>query len=368
MDSQLLSGAPAPSATQSKPRRSRRFGIAVAVVVGGLLLGEAVLQVRGYIRTGRSAADLATGETAVAMNEALGVRTYRPNYTLTKPDPGFRFVTNSLGLRSPEIAPQRAPGEYRIIVAGASTVAGAYSKTNELTFSGQLETALRKTMPGTVNVVNAGVEGYKIADIEALIDRALIKQAPSMMMVYSGFNDLGAICGATRPPKKTGWQVPEFGMPDWVMSRQLIAKNTLALREPPVRLGIVDPARYFPAAYPATLDRIVTKLKAANIQPVLLTSARSYRGASDKEATKLAESTLFFHSCMNLAGLHKASEMFNQAVVDVARKHGVQVIDIAAAIPHGRAHFVDANHFTLKGDRLAAEVIHAALADVIPSK
>lgn len=332
------------------------------------MLGETVLQVRGYIRTGRSAADLATGETAVAMNEALGVRTYRPNFALKKPDPNFRFVTNSQGFRSPEISAQQAPGEYRIIVAGASTVAGAYSKTNELTFPGQLETALRKTVPGTVNVVNAGVEGYKIADIEVLIDRALIKQAPSMMLVYSGNNDLGAICGATRPPKSAVWDMPQPGLPDWVMSRQLISKNTLALREPPMRLGIVDPARYFPASYPATLDRIVTKLKAANIVPVLMTNARSYRGVPDKEAAKLAESTLFFHSCMDLAGLHKASEMFNQAIADVARKHDVKLIDLASAVPSGRDHFVDANHFTLKGDTVAAQTIHAALADIIVSR
>lgn len=299
------------------------------------------------------------------MNETYGVRTYRPNFTLKKPDPAYRFFTNSSGFRSPEIAPQRRPGEYRIIVAGASTVVGAYSKTNELTFPAQLESILRKTLPGKVNVVNAGIEGYRISDIETLIDRALVKQAPSMLMIYSGLNDIGAICGATRPAKADRWAVPVPRLPHWVMTKQLISKNTLALREPPVRLGIVDPAKYFPAAYSATLDRIVTKLKAAGIKPVLLTSARSFRGVPDKEAAQLASSMLFFHSCMNLDGLHKAVEMFNQAVIDVAHKHDVQLIDIAAAMPSGREYFVDAYHFTQKGDRKAAELIHSALAGVI---
>ncbi|WP_312513424.1 SGNH/GDSL hydrolase family protein [Massilia sp.] len=365
MNTQLLAQAPAATAVKPVPRRARRFGITVAVILGTLALGETVLQVRSYIKSGRSAVDLVTGETAVAMNDAYGVRTYRPNFTLKMPDPKFRFVTNSQGFRSPEIAPRQAPGEYRIVVVGASTVAGAYSKTNELTFPGQLETALRKTLRVPVDVVNAGVEGYTIADIERLIDRALIKQAPSMMLVYSGYNDLSAICGATRPRKTDRWDVPQPALPHWVLSRQLISKNTLALREPPIRLGIVDPARYFPASYGATLDRIVIKLKAANIVPVLLTNARSYRGVAHKEAAKLAESSLFYHSCMNLDGLHKASEMFNRTIADVARKHDVKLIDLAAAIPSGRAHFVDAHHFTLKGDTVAAQVIHAALADVI---
>jgi len=138
------------------------------------------------------------------------------------------------------------------------------------------------------------------------------------------------------------------------------------VREPPIRLGIVDPAKYFPAEYPATLDRIVTKLKKANITPILLTTARSYRGVPAAEAEKLAASTLFFHSCMNLDGLHKASEMFNQAIVDVAERHKVKVIDIAANMPSGRQYFVDANHFTQKGDHRAAEIIHQALTGVLP--
>ena len=350
----------------SKATRPRRFSITLAVVLGSLVLGETALQVRSYLKTGRSAAALASGETVVAMNDTYGMRTYRPNYTLKRPDPHYRFVTNSHGFRSPEIAPRRAPGEYRIIVAGASTVAGAYSKTNELTFPGQLQAALRKTMPGPVNVVNAGVEGYKIKDIEALIDRALIKQAPSAMLIYSGLNDLGAICGATRAAKGEARAAPVADLPDWTLSRQLISKNTLLVREPPIRLGIVDPAKYFPAEYPATLDRIVTKLKKANITPILLTTARSYRGVPAAEAEKLAASTLFFHSCMNLDGLHKASEMFNQAIVDVAERHKVKVIDIAANMPSGRQYFVDANHFTQKGDHRAAEIIHQALTGVLP--
>lgn len=365
MENQLLAAAPQAVPQTGASKRPRRFIIALVVVVAGLTAGEAFLQVRNYVKTGRSAAALASGETVVAFNEAYGVRTYRPNYTLSKPDPSYRFVTNSHGFRSPEIAPKRAPEEYRIIVAGASTVAGLYSKTNELTFPGQLESALRKSLTGSVNVVNAGVEGYKIADIETLVDRALIKQAPSMVMIYSGLNDLGAICGATRERKEKSWSMPVPALPHWIMTRQLLSKNTLALREAPIRLGIVDPAKYFPADYPATLDRIVAKLKGAGITPVLLTTARSYKGVPDAEAKKLAESTLFFHTCMDLDGLHKASEMFNQAVVEVGRRQNIQVIDLAATMPSGREYFVDANHFTQKGDRKAAELIHAALNGIV---
>lgn len=352
-------------ASVSRVRSPRRFRIALAVMLAGLLAGEVVLQGRAYLKTGRSAAALASGETVVAMNEAYGVRTYRPNFSLKRTDPGYRFVTNSHGLRSPEIPAKRAPGEYRIIVSGASTVAGVYAHTNELTFPGQLQALFSETASGPVNVVNAGVEGYAVKDMERLIDRALIKQDPSMMVIYSGFVDLSTICGRMRAAKTKPQSAPVVNLPHWVMTRQLISKNTLALREPPIRLGIIDPADHFPQSYPETLDRIVTKLKKAGVVPVLVTSARSYRGLPDAQAAKLAESPLFFYSCLDLAGLNKASELFNQAVSDVARKHKVQLIDLANVMPPGREYFVDANHFTRKGDRKAAEIIHAVLAGVI---
>jgi lysophospholipase L1-like esterase/acyl carrier protein len=278
---------------QQKPQKAgvgapaapaKKAGLLVAglVALGVLVGGELALHLRSYVLTGRSdVLDVAMGKPRLIFNRAFGVKTYRPNMTDADPTDDLQFTTNALGFRSPDIASLPASGELRIVVVGASTVAGVFAKTNNETFPSMLEDQLRRAMPGRhVNVINAGVEGLMASELDVLVERAIIPLHPTIALIYAGFNDMALICKASAPATQSLQPVPALGaLPRWVMTSAVLSKYAFPLRQAPVRTGLVDPAKFFPASYGASLSRVVTRLKAAGIEPVLMTVclSRSFR-------------------------------------------------------------------------------------------
>lgn len=335
------------------------------VALAVLFVGEAALQARSYLKTGRSAINMVAGESRVMMNERFGVKTYRPY--LKDPNPGddVEFTTNALGFRSPDIAPIPAPNELRIAVVGASTVSGAYAKTNSATFPHLLEERLRQAMPGrSVNVINAGVEGYTVREIDHLVEHAIIPLRPNVVVIYPGFNDMAHICRAGSGKANVPLQpVAAPSLPGWVLTRELISKNTLALRETPVRTAKADLKTQFPPGYRQSLDSMVAKLNANGIKPVLLTVARAFKPGDGEAGKRLATTALFYNYCLDYNGLNEAGSLFNQTIADVAKSHGAALIDLGRMMPSGPKYFVDAAHFTRAGEELSSKLIYRELAN-----
>jgi acyl-CoA synthetase (AMP-forming)/AMP-acid ligase II/lysophospholipase L1-like esterase/acyl carrier protein len=346
--------------------RKKQPGLLVAglVALGLLAGGEAALQLRAYLVTGRSVLfEMAMDRTRLVFNKTCGVRTYRPNMADPDPTDDREFTTNSLGFRSPEIAPTPVPGELRIAVIGASTVAGVFAKTNNQTFPSLLEDHLRRSMPGrTVNVINAGVEGITMSEIDRLVERAIIPLRPSVVLVYAGFNDMALICKASAPVTQPLHPAPALRtVPPWVMTSALISKHALPLRQAPVGAGHVDPAKFFPESYGELLGKAVTRLKAAGIEPVLLTVARGFDAGDGEAGRKLATTALVYHHCLDYDGLVKAANMFNRTIADVAVRHHVDLIELGKKMPRGPKYFVDAAHFTSDGEHAASDIIYQDL-------
>lgn len=366
---ELLAGSqPRAASGPAKPRSPasshNRRSVVVALVIMGLLIGgEVALQVRSYLKTGRSAAALLTGHSTTITNPDLGILTYRPDLILKNTDgQGGSFAVNSYGLRSPEIPAVPSSNELRIMVVGASTVAGAYARTNADTFPSLLEQRLRKAFPDrTVNVINAGIEGYSISDIETLIGHLVIRLKPRLTLIYPGFNDMAGICQTKKSPNDAGIRMPVPTVPAWIMTREMISKNTVWLREPPVRAATVDPSERFSATYADTLERIVGKLRAENSLPVLVTVARAFTRVDPAMRGELAETALFYNACLNVDGLIKAGKLFNDAMRTVAVKLEVPLLDLDAVMPGGKSYFVDAGHFNYAGEQFVANMIFEAI-------
>ena len=364
---QLKPGVVAPAATMGNAGAAdtgseNRPGLLVAALVAFTLLlgGELALHVRGYLIDGRSAVlDMAMGKSRLVFNEAFGVKTYRPNMIDTNPSDDRQFTTNALGFRSPDIAPTPAPGELRIAVVGASTVAGVFAKTNDQTFPSLLEAQLRRAMPGRpVNVINAGIEGLMVSELDLLVERAIIPLRPSIVLVYAGFNDMARICTASAPAAPPLQPAPALGaLPPWVMTSAVLSKHALPLRQAPVRTGLADPEKFFPAAYGDSLASLITRVRAAGIEPVLMTVPRGFDAGDGALGRKLATTALVYHHCLDYDGMVKAANMFNRTIEQVAARHQVDLIELGKRIPRGPVYFHDAAHFTSRGEQAASRIL-----------
>lgn len=136
------------------------MGLRVVFILVGLLLPvfalELALRVLGPVFPG----NYSTGYY-LAVHPAYG-RFHVPGYTGWTKAPEYTtyFRTNSLGLRGPEVSPDKRADVYRVLVLGDSFVEAA-QVAEEYSFVQRLERSLNaKAPPKRVEVLNAGIGGW----------------------------------------------------------------------------------------------------------------------------------------------------------------------------------------------------------------
>jgi hypothetical protein len=147
------------------------------------------------------AAGLALSEYLVRRHAAGHTRANWQARMLKHPAPGLDFAMapcpqckppiNTLGFRGPEAAPQKAPGVYRIAVAGDSATFGSEVPDEDGTVPGNLERLLNERSGGSrFEVVNAGVPGYNIRQVYFNLVHKVLPLKPDFV-IYGFFpNDL----------------------------------------------------------------------------------------------------------------------------------------------------------------------------------
>jgi lysophospholipase L1-like esterase len=111
----------------------------------------------------------------------------KPGYTFQSG--AAHYTINSLGLRGPEITPDKPTGMRRVVVIGGSTVYGAFDDDAD-TLSQQLENLLRDRLGPTVQVINGGVPGYVALREVALACADLFDLQPDVVVDLDGLNDV----------------------------------------------------------------------------------------------------------------------------------------------------------------------------------
>ena len=96
--------------------------------------------------------------------------------------------TNSLGLRERERDPQRASGKKRVIVTGDS-IAFGIGVNDEDAFPQQMERQLEARGDSHIEVWNAGVPGYAMADHLGFLRRRLLPLRPDLIVLQLSRND-----------------------------------------------------------------------------------------------------------------------------------------------------------------------------------
>ncbi len=106
-------------------------------------------------------------------------------WTLWRPEAVTKIHTNSLGLRAPERPLAKPPGVRRVVLMGDSITFGAGVDDADA-LGVQLQTAVTAT---AVEVWNAGVPGYAMADFAGQLPSQVLPLQPDLLVLQLSRND-----------------------------------------------------------------------------------------------------------------------------------------------------------------------------------
>ncbi|WP_333797326.1 SGNH/GDSL hydrolase family protein [Rheinheimera sp.] len=328
----------------------------ISVTVVLLLLTEIALQVRSHLKFGQSVLNLFTNETRYITHPVSGLLTLRPNSHFKGKE--SEVISNAEGLRNAPVSHPKPADTIRLVYIGASTVMGAYAINNQQTGSALLEKLLQKqSLNKKVEVINAGIPGYSLRQQKLMLDYVGRHYKPDGYLLYTGNNDFAGYCKQNNSKKSTlTAQLPHLKMPSWLLTPELILKNTVHLRPKASTGQKIDPDNLDFSAFEQSFRALLTSAKLQQKQVLVLTNTKAYRQEQPvAEQMKLSETARFYNACFELADLHRLYEAHNLRIKQIAKEFNFPVLDVEQILPGGRAYFVDATHFNYKGELLLAE-------------
>ena len=323
-----------------------------------LIAVEVLAQVREYWLFGRSILNSIVGQPDFVIDTATGLLLLRPNAVIRGRQQ--EILSNSLGLRSEELPAGKVSGQYRVAVIGASSVMGAYSKTNDDTLPAMLMARLRVALVGVdVRVINAGMVGYGLDDQRRMLGYVAHHLHPDLVFVYPGVNDFAGYCRAARTPGVVNaYPLPQLELPRWLMSVDLLLKNTVALR-PVTKVSnrVVNASTLDITAYRQRIEMLVMATRDRGVRLVLSTNARSYRPDQAPEVQQeRARTARFYNPCFDVNGLNILYDRHNAVIDEVGAKYGVPVLHVGDRVPGEPIYFRDSVHFSTEGKALVAQM------------
>ncbi len=168
----------------------RRVLFACVAVAVGLLVLEGGLRLLGY-------RPLPTAPVTRNREILHQYTKFRPSPTLTwELTPGWQgregggeVRINSMGLREREMSRPKPEGMRRILVLGDSVAFGHWVEA-EQAFPRRLELALAPHLPGSVQVINAGVPGYSTFQQLTWLEETGWSMEPDIVVVAFVLNDV----------------------------------------------------------------------------------------------------------------------------------------------------------------------------------
>ena len=113
------------------------------------------------------------------------------------------------GFRGPEVAVDKPPGEMRIMAIGSSTTFDPVVSGDQATWPARLQFWLHQLAPNQpVEVVNAGVPGYRVLDDVIRLETELFRYQPDVIILYEGHNDLSGAFGRRREQGSVATDTP----------------------------------------------------------------------------------------------------------------------------------------------------------------
>jgi lysophospholipase L1-like esterase len=116
---------------------------------------------------------------------------YPPSYALqgAAGQHGETAHTNSLGFRGRDFTPEKPAGAYRVFCTGGSSTFGFHNDDDETYPHYTQQLLAEDEATQHVEVLNAGFPYYNTATIRGLLEDELVRYAPDLVTVYTGYND-----------------------------------------------------------------------------------------------------------------------------------------------------------------------------------
>lgn len=324
-----------------------------------LLVVEAALQLRSHVRYGQSVFNAVSADTTYVYNEEVQLKLLAPDNRIA----GSQAIieSNSYGLRDDAILALKPEGELRVAIVGASTVMGTYTRDNKDTLSYQLQALLNASGNVQARVINAGIAGYSLSDQRGMVERLLSRLDIDRYVLYTGFNDLSRYCRTEtdKPADAVDYSLPAFELPKWLLTTELITKNTVSLRTSVADdAKLVSPHEVDATIFTSELQRLAKSLVETG-KPVLImgNSWAFRRGMTDSERNKLSETARYYKSCFDTDGLEVLFENHNSIIENMAKEYGFDFFHLNDELSGGQENFGDSTHFSIIGTRLTAQIL-----------
>jgi lysophospholipase L1-like esterase len=276
--------------------------------------------------------------------------------------PGFDeggIRIDSLGFRGPEVSLQKAPGTYRIVTLGDSATFGPR----------EVECAYPYLLPGLlaprpIEVVNAGVEGYRSDRALVHLERDVLPLRPDLVTVFIGWNDLYQTDPNVESDQLALQASPLtrlLGLSDAAQTFRRVFFGRIQGQRAQASGGSTLPPDYQPLGYGERLRSIIRASRAGGAQVLVFTWPTILSDAMSPAAIAKAHYPPYTTSLDELRALY---QRYQAMLRRVAAEEDVPVVDNAAIFPDDRKAdlFSDTAHFSCEGQAMVARNVADAIA------
>jgi lysophospholipase L1-like esterase len=283
--------------------------------------------------------------------------------------------------------------DLTVVFLGGSTVACIYVDEDQRypSLVGQL---LEQKTGKKITSINSGVGGNNsLHSIDILLNK-IIPMKPGVVVMMHNINDLVALIydktywgkNPTRQPivnfyfykNLTGLKalstlardmyIPNLHAATRILSHKISGKKVKDADDEFAYIRgkkLVIDAVAITDEFKMNLQTFINICRARRITPVLMTQFNRYKPNPDPKVMAAMQG-FESDSGISVSEFTALYAKFNEAIREVGKQNGVQVIDLAHLIPQDSKYIYDVVHLNTKGSQLAAQLISDQLKPMVP--
>lgn len=263
---------------------------------------------------------------------------------------------NALGFRGPEIALEKG-NRFRVVVLGESTTFGLILLENDRPWPEILEDLIAEELScdAKVEVVNAGIPAFTLANNVGRLDRQILPLQPDLLISYHGYNGFHFLLEIPEVQVRRAPVSPE--RPSWLLERLETATRLRAFRR---RYETYDDrsepallADFGKSQYARHYRTLIAKARTRGIALALANFNLAIDEDSPEEVVRFYERVF-----PNARSALLANRLHTRLVRGLAAEAGVSFVDATPELDgEYQTYFADLVHFNQAGrERLTRNV------------